>query len=67
MKRLVDIILTTAAAPILVPLGLVVALLVRVGIGSPVLFRQLRPGLGARPFEILKFRAMTEADMPRRR
>ena len=35
--------------------------MVRVGLGKPVLFRQLRPGLGGRPFMLLKFRTMTDA------
>lgn len=45
---------------LIAPLMLLIAGLVRVGIGSPVLFRQLRPGLGGRPFRILKFRTMKE-------
>lgn len=47
--------------PILLPAGLVLALLVRVAHGSPVLFRQSRPGHGGRPFEMMKFRTMTDA------
>jgi sugar transferase EpsL len=45
------------AAPIL----LLMAVAVRVGLGKPVLFRQLRPGLAGRPFMLLKFRTMTDA------
>jgi lipopolysaccharide/colanic/teichoic acid biosynthesis glycosyltransferase len=44
---------------LLFPLLLVVALLLRWRLGSPVLFRQQRPGYGERPFELLKFRTMT--------
>ena len=49
------------ALTLLAPLLAVVALVVRVTMGSPVFFRQLRPGLRGRPFEILKFRTMTGA------
>ena len=45
----------------LLPVQGVVAVLVRRNLGSPVLFRQTRPGLGEQPFEILKFRTMTDA------
>jgi lipopolysaccharide/colanic/teichoic acid biosynthesis glycosyltransferase len=48
-------------AVLALPLLLVIALLVRVAIGKPVLFRQERPGLGGRPFTLLKFRTMTDA------
>ena len=61
MKRAFDIVLALAALVLLAPVLLVVALLVRVLLGSPVLFRQQRPGLGGRPFYILKFRTMTDA------
>ena len=46
--------------PLLFPLFLLVAVLVRVKLGTPVLFRQLRPGLGGKPFEMVKFRSMTD-------
>lgn len=61
IKRLLDLLLTIAAAPILLPLGLVIALLVRAAHGSPIHFRQIRPGQGGRPFEMMKFRTMTDA------
>lgn len=58
MKRLLDILLGgSALLALLVPM-LVVALLVRMRMGSPILFRQTRPGLDERPFEMLKFRTM---------
>lgn len=58
MKRLLDIVVaSTALALLAVPLALV-ALAIRVTMGGPVLFRQARPGLHGRPFEILKFRTM---------
>lgn len=64
LKRPLDVALTLAAAPLLVPVGLGVALLVRRKLGSPVLFRQTRPGLHGRPFTMLKFRTMTDARGP---
>ncbi len=60
-KRLFDVILAAVSAVILSPLLLVLAVLVRVFIGQPVLFWQQRPGLKGRPFRILKFRTMTDA------
>ena len=49
---------------VLSPLLLVIGLAVRLRMGSPVLFRQTRPGLGGRPFELLKFRTMTDRRGP---
>ena len=46
------------------PLIAIVAVAVRLSMGSPVLFRQVRPGLHARPFEVLKFRTMTDRRSP---
>jgi lipopolysaccharide/colanic/teichoic acid biosynthesis glycosyltransferase/glycosyltransferase involved in cell wall biosynthesis len=60
-KRLADVLLVLATAPMWVPLALVVAALVRARIGRPVLFRQARPGLDGRTFELVKFRTMTGA------
>lgn len=61
MKRLFDILLVLLAAPLWVPVLLLAALLVRLKLGSPVLFRQERPGWRGRPFPLLKFRTMTDA------
>jgi lipopolysaccharide/colanic/teichoic acid biosynthesis glycosyltransferase len=58
VKRLVDILGSIALLVLLAPVLLVVAALVRVKLGSPVLFRQVRPGRGARPFTLVKFRTM---------
>jgi len=60
-KRIFDLVLVLAALPIVAPVLLVVALLVRWKLGSPVFFRQERPGLGGKPFTMLKFRTMTDA------
>lgn len=64
MKRLFDLVAAGIALVLLSPLLLVVALLVRLKLGSPVLFRQVRPGLHARPFTVLKFRTMLDAAGP---
>lgn len=61
MKRGFDILVAGTLLVILLPVFLVVVLLVRTRLGSPVLFRQQRPGLHGRPFEIIKFRTMTDA------
>jgi lipopolysaccharide/colanic/teichoic acid biosynthesis glycosyltransferase len=60
-KRLLDFILAAIALMLLAPALAVIALLVRVKLGSPVLFRQQRPGLHGRPFTLLKFRTMSDA------
>jgi lipopolysaccharide/colanic/teichoic acid biosynthesis glycosyltransferase len=60
-KRLLDIVLATVALLLLWPVLLATALLVRVKLGSPVLFAQARPGLHGRPFRMVKFRSMTDA------
>ena len=61
MKRLFDIAISLVALILLSPVFLVVALLVRMKLGSPVVFRQARPGLHGRPFTLLKFRTMRDA------
>ena len=60
LKRLFDIIASTLGLLILAPVLGILAVLVWIKLGSPVLFRQVRPGLHARPFTIYKFRTMTE-------
>ncbi len=60
MKRSLDIILSILALFILAPVYLILFLLVRVRLGSPVLFRQVRPGLDGKPFTMYKFRTMTD-------
>ncbi|MET4702348.1 lipopolysaccharide/colanic/teichoic acid biosynthesis glycosyltransferase [Constrictibacter sp. MBR-5] len=61
MKRLTDIIGALAGLVLLAPVMLVIALLIRRYMGSPVLFRQTRPGLHGRPFRMVKFRTMRNA------
>ena len=60
-KRLFDIVASLALLALFLPVLAVVALAVRWRLGSPVLFRQLRPGLNERPFRMLKLRTMTDA------
>jgi lipopolysaccharide/colanic/teichoic acid biosynthesis glycosyltransferase len=60
-KRLLDLVLAVPTLIVLSPVLLLVALAVRVRLGSPTLFRQQRPGLHGRPFTIYKFRTMTDA------
>ncbi len=63
-KRCIDIGVSAVALVALAPVALGVAAYVRATMGSPVLFRQIRPGRGAKPFSILKFRTMTDARGP---
>jgi lipopolysaccharide/colanic/teichoic acid biosynthesis glycosyltransferase len=61
LKRLLDIIIASIALVILSPLYAFVAYKVKKNLGSPVLFRQVRPGLNGKPFEMIKFRTMKDA------
>ena len=60
IKRIFDIVLSGLALIILSPVIAIVALLVRVKLGSPVIFKQDRPGLNEKIFKMYKFRSMTE-------
>lgn len=64
LKRVLDIVVSTAALLTLSPLLLFLAMLIRCRLGSPVLFTQLRPGLGGRQFRMIKFRTMTSERGP---
>ncbi|SEH98918.1 Sugar transferase involved in LPS biosynthesis (colanic, teichoic acid) [Rheinheimera pacifica] len=61
MKRAFDLIIALIALSTLWPAIVLVALLVRSKLGSPVLFKQIRPGLNGKPFNMLKFRSMLDA------
>lgn len=61
LKRLLDIIIASIALILLSPLYAFVAYKVKKNLGSPVLFRQMRPGLHGKPFEMIKFRTMKDA------
>lgn len=61
IKRLFDITAASAALVVLSPVYAITAYKVKQNLGSPVLFRQTRPGLDGEPFEMLKFRSMKDA------
>ena len=61
IKRFLDIVLSAGAIIVLSPVMAVTAVLVRVKLGSPVIFKQRRPGKDERVFEMYKFRSMTDA------
>ena len=61
LKRLLDIVIASSALVLLSPVYVFVAYKVRKNLGSPVLFRQVRPGLNGKPFEMIKFRSMKDA------
>lgn len=61
IKRLLDILLSFIALVILSPVIIIVAVLVRIKLGKPVLFKQERPGKDAKIFRMYKFRTMTDA------
>src|SRR5574340_456665 len=60
-KRLFDMIFAALSVLILSPILLILAVLVRIFIGRPVLFWQDRPGYKGRPFRMVKFRSMSDA------
>lgn len=60
-KRFLDLLLSSVAIVLLSPVFLVTAILVRIKLGSPVLFHQERPGLHEKIFTLCKFRTMTDA------
>lgn len=61
IKRLLDIVLSGAALVILSPVLLITTVLVRIKLGSPVMFTQERPGKDEKVFKLHKFRSMTDA------
>jgi lipopolysaccharide/colanic/teichoic acid biosynthesis glycosyltransferase len=61
VKRLFDVVVVAVGAFVALPVIVVIAGLVRIFMGSPVLFRQVRPGRGGVAFELVKFRTMAEA------
>jgi sugar transferase EpsL len=61
LKRILDLTISLLALIILSPVLAIVAIFVQLKLGSPVVFRQVRPGLHGKPFEMLKFRSMSNA------
>jgi lipopolysaccharide/colanic/teichoic acid biosynthesis glycosyltransferase len=61
LKRLLDLVISVPALIILSPILLLLVCIVRLKLGSPVFFQQVRPGLHGAPFTMYKFRTMTDA------
>ena len=61
LKRAVDLLLSAFGLTLLSPVIIATALLIRIKLGSPVFFRQTRPGLNGKPFKMVKFRTMLDA------
>jgi lipopolysaccharide/colanic/teichoic acid biosynthesis glycosyltransferase len=61
IKRLFDVFVSVGVLVALLPVLLVVAILVRIKLGSPILFTQTRPGLNGKVFNMMKFRTMLDA------
>ena len=64
LKRGLDVAVAAVALVVLAPLLVLIAMAIRVGLGAPVIFRQLRPGRHGRPFELVKFRTMRNPASP---
>ncbi len=60
IKRVLDIVFAICALILLAPVLIVVAALVRLRLGNPIFFKQIRPGLRGQPFNIVKFRTRTD-------
>jgi lipopolysaccharide/colanic/teichoic acid biosynthesis glycosyltransferase len=60
-KRSLDLLVLLAASPFILPMVIFVAMVMRLRMGSPVFFRQVRPGYKAKPFTLVKFRTMNSA------
>lgn len=60
IKRIFDLIISVPMLVVLLPIFVVIGFMVRISMGAPVFFRQLRPGKNGKPFVIYKFRNMTD-------
>lgn len=67
LKRVLDFLVASIALIFLSPLFLLLIILVRIKLGSPVFFIQIRPGLSEKPFKIYKFRSMVNHDQKNKR
>ncbi|ATP43803.1 sugar transferase [Pseudomonas putida] len=61
LKRVFDVLAASIGLLLLSPVIAIVALMIRRRLGTPVLFRQVRPGMNGKPFEMVKFRTMRDA------
>jgi len=61
VKRIIDLIISSAGILIFAPLILLVSVLILIFLGNPIIYTQIRPGLIGKPFNIYKFRTMTQA------
>lgn len=61
MKRLFDLVVSGFAIVLLLPFFFIVSWKVKKNLGSPIIFKQTRPGLNGKPFEMVKFRSMKDA------
>ena len=61
MKRIFDLVISIFALIILFPIVFITAILVRIKLGSPIIFTQERPGLNGKTFKMMKFRTMLDA------
>jgi lipopolysaccharide/colanic/teichoic acid biosynthesis glycosyltransferase len=64
VKRAIDVVVASVGLVVTAPVTAATAVLVRVLLGLPVIFRHRRPGRGGEPFTLLKFRTMTDARRP---
>lgn len=60
IKRFLDLILSLMALILLMPLMIIIGILVRINLGSPIIFKQKRPGKNEKIFTLYKFRTMTD-------
>lgn len=60
MKRVSDIAISAIAIIVLMPVFVILALVIKLRLGSPILFKQVRPGKDGQPFEMIKFRTMID-------
>ncbi|WP_462411178.1 sugar transferase [Neobacillus sp. Marseille-QA0830] len=60
MKRILDLILASAVLVIFSPVFIIISILVRIKLGSPIMFKQQRSGMNGKPFTLYKFRTMTD-------
>lgn len=60
IKRILDLILSLMALIVLMPLMIIIGILVRINLGSPIIFKQKRPGKDEKIFTLYKFRTMTD-------